>query len=1035
MRWSMVRGGLVAGAVLTGAWIAGCGSGDSETSETPGTGGQTQEDAAAGSGGSSGTSGSGGAAGTAGAAGSAGTAGVAGAAGNAGAAGTAGTAGNAGEAGAAGTAGGAGTAGSAGDAGSAGSAGGSTCVDKCTENNSQCVGAQVQTCEKQSNGCTEWAAPEDCANQKACNAGKCPTCTDACTYGNTQCAGAQIQQCVTGTDGCTVWGTATDCPFGKACTGGTCPQCVDKCVVNTTQCLGVQVQTCAVQSNGCTDWEAPENCANGKSCTQGACPTCTDQCTANNTQCNGTQIQTCAIQSNGCAGWEQPVNCPNGKSCVNGVCPTCTDQCTDGATKCNGSQIQTCAVQGNGCTDWGAAQDCPSSGVCQGTPAACVAACTVGELRCNGNLLEVCNASHQWMTQQVCAQSCDAQAKACTGATTCVAGTRRCSGLQTQVCNSTGTAWLNVQSCLVACDQGLCTGACTPGEKRCNGNTTETCNGTGTAWTQDQTCSTFCVKGTCAKPTLTIDADANATLDGEHVYDGDVVLKNASVLTVPSGKLIIRAKNVVIDASSKIVVQPTGDEPRGKGADGGSASCTNCCTATTTLNATGGGYGTSGAGLSKSISCYSYYCGTNYCTASRAGGSVYAIADTEVVTGSPGGACSGTPGGKGGGYLAIYAETITIQAGGQITAIGQAGTNCSGGGSGGEVFLRATKDLSVAGSISTAGGPGGSSGGGNGGDGVIKMLYGDAKTLTGSTVGSVFSSFMPPDDLSSSTHPRQDRWYNDGYTSVDIAWSKPFIASAGYYEKLNTTYGFVPAFANATFQSSESIVYQSTSLVPGSNHMHIATLGPFSTLGTVENRFTVKVNATAPSITSDTHASQTTWYANTAPHFLWTLPQADVNTSNFYWVFDPYYETIPTAADNKIPMDLVTPQNSKQILLPGKTNGIWFFHLISQDTMGYLTKSAARFRVQIGTDPGKGSVSGMVTDATTSAFISGVQITLNRGVQDTTTGSNGDYAFANTVFAQSYEVRARKAGYKDATQTVNVTAGVTSTVNLSMQQQ
>jgi hypothetical protein len=134
-------------------------------------------------------------------------------------------------------------------------------------------------------------------------------------------------------------------------------------------------------------------------------------------------------------------------------------------------------------------------------------------------------------------------------------------------------------------------------------------------------------------------------------------------------------------------------------------------------------------------------------------------------------------------------------------------------------------------------------------------------------------------------------------------------------------------------------------------------------------------------------------------------------------------------------MDLVTPQNSKQLLLPGNANGIWFFHLISQDTMGYLTKEAAIFQVDIGTDPGKGSVSGTVTNGQTSAFLPNVQISLNRGVYTATTNSSGQFAFSNTVSAQGYEIRARRAGYQDAVESITVTSAQTTTANFVLQPQ
>jgi CarboxypepD_reg-like domain len=1001
--WRRVRLGCVA---LAASGAFACGSSDTE------------------SGGSSGGSGTGGTgAADSGVDGSAGTGGSGGT-GVAGAPGTGGT-GVAGEAGSGGT----GTGGTGGlDDGGAGTGGdASTCTDKCTDGISQCVGVRVQTCSVQSDGCTDWDEPEDCAGGKACNAGACPTCTDSCTYGNTQCSGTQVQSCEVQSDGCYDWAPAEDCPNSEACTNNACPSCLDQCTDGNTQCSGQQVQTCSQQASGCTDWDAPTNCAGGKPCVNGACPTCTDDCSVNDTQCVGVQEASCEIGGDGCFHWGTATDCANGKDCIGDACPTCVDACSEGATQCSGQQVQTCDMQSNGCTAWSAAANCPNNGICQGD--ACVGSCTVGELQCNGSLLEVCNATQQWQTQQICAQTCDAATLACSTDTACTPAQRRCNGDQVQVCNSTGTAWLTTQTCAVACSQGLCTGACTAGERRCNGNNPEECNAGGTAWTQEPACSTFCYQGDCAEPSLTIDADANAELDGEHVYAGDVVIKNSSQVTVPSGVLIIRAKNVIIDATSSITVTPTGTDSRGKGTNGGASSCAATgCTATGQVGGGGGGYGAKGSNGSRQLSCYYY--GTRYCTVTHGGGAKYGISDDEAVWGAQGGNCDATPGGLGGGLLAIYAESITVA--GSITADGEGGSSCSGGGSGGAVVLRATNSLDFTGAVSVAGGQGGTNAGA-GANGVFKQMWGNAHDDNGTINGYKYASYVPPWDLSSATHPNPDRWYNDAFAAYEVAWSKPFTQSGGYYYVMNKTYDFLPTPSNALYQTAETHQYDPTALTAGANYFHTTVVGPSFDPSTIQSRFRIQINSTPPTITSQSHASQTTWYANNSAFLQWTLPKTDENTSNFYWALDRYFDTIPTHASNTIPMNLSDPDSSKRILLPISADGLWFFHLISEDTMGYLTKTGARFRLQVGTDPGKGGVSGTVTDTTNGSFVTGVDITLNRGVHDATTNTSGAYAFTNnTVYAQDYEIRARKTGYLDNVKTVTVEAGATATVNFAL---
>jgi hypothetical protein len=199
----------------------------------------------------------------------------------------------------------------------------------------------------------------------------------------------------------------------------------------------------------------------------------------------------------------------------------------------------------------------------------------------------------------------------------------------------------------------------------------------------------------------------------------------------------------------------------------------------------------------------------------------------------------------------------------------------------------------------------------------------------------------------------------------------------------------------------------------------------------VESTYQVTINAATPTVASSSHPMSTVWYQNSSPYLTWTLPNPDLHTTNFYWVLDRFASTIPTKQDTRIPLDPASPQSSKQLLLTSVANGISYFHLITEDTMGYLTRNAAHFRVQVGANPGTGTVSGVATDGHSSAFLSGVTVTLNRGIQSTSTSTGGAYSIS-AVYAQPYEVRASHAGYVDAVQQVTVAPNLTSVVNFVM---
>ncbi|MEZ4376570.1 MAG: carboxypeptidase-like regulatory domain-containing protein, partial [Polyangiaceae bacterium] len=179
---------------------------------------------------------------------------------------------------------------------------------------------------------------------------------------------------------------------------------------------------------------------------------------------------------------------------------------------------------------------------------------------------------------------------------------------------------------------------------------------------------------------------------------------------------------------------------------------------------------------------------------------------------------------------------------------------------------------------------------------------------------------------------------------------------------------------------------------------------------------------TPPSMASSSHPSQTSWSSNTTAFYSWTFPVADSNLVGAYWVRDVYADTVPTSADNFLPV------GNKQLIQSNLSAGIHFFHVVSVDTQGYLTKQAGHYQVRIGADPGAGVLLGQVVDDQ-SQPVNGASVEINRGLSKQTTNATGNYNFNTAIAGTGWEVRVRKAGYQDAVATVNVSDGGSTTRN------
>lgn len=803
----------------------------------------------------------------------------------------------------------------------------------------------------------------------------------------------------------------TDCADPDCFSFAQC--CFDTCTDGTSICDTGGVRTCALNAaTGCRAFGAAVACNGGLLCSGGGCvATCTNQCTAGAKQCGSTgSVVECKTLPSGCTDWVLQPACPQGQACSGGACvvaTSCTNQCTQAATRCTaGGQIQTCVQLMSGCTDWTFPAMCPANQACTAPATTCAAPpmCTQGQTRCSATTpaVETCGPNGVWTMTQSCSQAC--MAGACTTSAACTAGTVRCNGNNVEVCSASGSAWLYKEACNVGCNLGLCTDPCSAGARRCNGTNVETCTDGGVSWAAaplpdagSPMCANGCYKGDCMEADLVIDG-ITKTMEGDFSYKNSVIIKNGGQLKVgPSGQLQIKAKTITVaDSASQVNANGVGDTP-GTGAQISVFShchnsylcCNNAYDQYTTITCIAGS--TSNCSVIDS----------NPCT----GTSTPFTLRTDDLSAAEGVKYSASA--PGGGLVKFIAENIDIK--GQITS------NGTSPGTGGTILL-AADTLSGNGALQATGGS----------NGYLKLLRGSTDGYTGSATGTTIKSVMPPLDLVSGSHSDPTRWYNDGLGDMFLAWTKPFPTVNAYYYKVSQDPATLPAPANATLLQAETVKVLAKDLPQGTSYFHIVSVDSTFNVGTVKNTISVNVNTVPPSITSSSHPNQRTWYANPSIFFSWTNPQADSNYTGYYTAFDKFADTVPQAVQTAF-------TTNKQVILPSTPDGIWVFHVVNRDTRNAITKAARHFVVYVGTEPAKENISGSVFDASNNnAPLSGVTISVNRGLFTQTSTSAGTYTFGGNLYVGSWELTASKTGYLPQTKMVTLAAGTPLNENFTL---
>ncbi|HEY1549598.1 MAG TPA: myxococcus cysteine-rich repeat containing protein [Kofleriaceae bacterium] len=567
-----------------------------------------------------------------------------------------------------------------------------------------------------------------------------------------------------------------------------------------------------------------------------------------------------------------------------------------------------------------------------------------------------------------------------------------------EVCNNAGTAWLFEQSCSSGCSGGVCQDpTCTPGATRCEGNEVQTCSADGSTWSNTQSCaSTFCQAGQCALDQLMVGSNSN--YDGTVIVAGNFDVGNGSTLTASSGDLTIIADSITVEAGAAIAVAPTSNDVSGE----------SCYFYYTSYD-----YG-------YEVANYGNPAGNNSTMVVAVGGE-----NESAVQGGGFGGASGLYGcdagsaavtTHGGGTLRLIA-THDITIAGQLLAPGQViQTNDPSGGAGGGIEL-AGDTIEVTGSISTTGGN-------TAGYGRIRLMYGTSLANTGTTIGDVTQGRRPPIDVTSPTQPNSSLVYNDNFTTMTVSHERPFTTAQGYMHSVDTNPYTLPTPATGTFSGVETFGVAQAALVAGQNYVHVIPLDASSAFGAVETTLPITINTAAPAASSTSHPSATTWYANANPFFQWTLPSADASFARVHYVFDNFGDTIPTTSDTAL------PASQKQLLVSNVANGIWVLHVISEDTVGNLTKIAAHVVVRVGTDPGTGTVFGSVFDENDQPVV-GATVRVNRGLFTATTTTGGAYTI-NGVSAGTWEISVVEANHHVAPQTLTVTASGSSSASFNL---
>ncbi|HEX2039243.1 MAG TPA: hypothetical protein VHF47_05860 [Acidimicrobiales bacterium] len=189
----------------------------------------------------------------------------------------------------------------------------------------------------------------------------------------------------------------------------------------------------------------------------------------------------------------------------------------------------------------------------------------------------------------------------------------------------------------------------------------------------------------------------------------------------------------------------------------------------------------------------------------------------------------------------------------------------------------------------------------------------------------------PP--VSSTTHPTQTTWYTNANPSVSFPTSDTAPVD-GYSWVLDQASGTDPDLTSDTTATTLNF----SGLADGVHWFHVKARNA-SGLWSATTHFAIRIDTTAPAapgVSSTTHASQTSWYANDDPSF--ALSATDVSgVVGWSYVLDDVATTTP---------DTTSEGTGTTVTYADRSDGVHWFHVRALNGAG-LWSATTHYKVQV----------------------------------------------------------------------------------------
>jgi len=215
-----------------------------------------------------------------------------------------------------------------------------------------------------------------------------------------------------------------------------------------------------------------------------------------------------------------------------------------------------------------------------------------------------------------------------------------------------------------------------------------------------------------------------------------------------------------------------------------------------------------------------------------------------------------------------------------------------------------------------------------------------SSSLAVSQVHGFKTSEVKPPEISSTTHPHPGRWEKDANIEILLNPSLPLV---GYYYLLNKYPETIPAAPDASHTDEKRIALTHTP--QGVWYIHVVGVDEAGNIGTSASHYKIQIDTEAlppPKVASSTHQDPEKWVADPTPVIAWDKPSDLSGVKGYFVKADHEPVTVPGPGTGDF-----TEEN--RLTLGPLEDGLWYFHITTQDQAGNVGLQAAHFAIRIDT--------------------------------------------------------------------------------------